>query len=729
MPLPVPNLDDRRFDDLVEEARARVAAHVPELGQASPGDPLNALIDLFAWITETVNYRANLIPERQRRIILNLLQIPLRPARPARGLVCVDASPTSIALPPRLRDGAQFTAGTVALTAVGELQPLPLMLKVMIKQRLDPAMLADMGITEAVLRDQYPQQTGQLSAYRPRSLQAGTEALSLKDSLDGCYYLALCVPRQLQGSLPLLRQRLAGETLNMGVAPMDDTVTTDVIGPLPVTQAGHGLSWSVISRDASGGIHDLPLEVASDSSHGGRRCGVVRLRLPRNPDSLVNFPVSDPMFAGVGDLPPELDGDTEATQVAFWLRLSCSEQTDLPLAYLDVNAVDVVAQGRRTDLVVGVGNGEPSQALALPDRNIDAASLELEIEDENGWVAWQAVDMLAGHDADARIFRLDAEAGHIFFGDGLNAGRRPAAGRRIRARAYRHGGGQAGNLSAGSVREIVDGSARHRLRQPWPLAGGVDAESVEQAEQRIPQFLTHRNRAVTREDFRQLVLFNPVCAVGRVEVLPGFTPGDRIEAHRFGVPGAVSLFVMPPAEPALAAAPRPSRRMLKDVFDYLVPRVLIGTELYVLSPEFIPLAVSLRVQVRDPLTERETLDAVRQAVISYCWALAPGGDDGKGWPMGVEVQLNPLLVQVSRVPGVQAVNAASLFRKGKSGWHALSPGERITLTAYQLPELVGVGVERGSATTQPGLPAGLEDERSPAAGGRAVPVPVIPDLC
>ena len=81
MPLPVPNLDDRRFEDLVAEARARLATHLPELTQIAPGDPVHSFIDLFAWLTETILYRANLIPERQRRVFLNLLQIPVRPAR------------------------------------------------------------------------------------------------------------------------------------------------------------------------------------------------------------------------------------------------------------------------------------------------------------------------------------------------------------------------------------------------------------------------------------------------------------------------------------------------------------------------------------------------------------------------------------------------------------------------------------------------------------------------
>ncbi|HGX93124.1 MAG TPA: putative baseplate assembly protein, partial [Candidatus Tenderia sp.] len=73
MSYPIPNLDDRRFDDLVAEATERMQRHLPEVTHLPPGDPAHAFIDLFSWLTETILYRANLIPERQRLAFLNLL--------------------------------------------------------------------------------------------------------------------------------------------------------------------------------------------------------------------------------------------------------------------------------------------------------------------------------------------------------------------------------------------------------------------------------------------------------------------------------------------------------------------------------------------------------------------------------------------------------------------------------------------------------------------------------
>src|SRR5919199_5078984 len=91
MPILPPALDDRSFDDLVEELVARIPAHTPEWTNPRVGDPGRTLVELFAWLTDTLLYRANLIPERQRLAFLRLLDVGMRPATPARGLVTISA--------------------------------------------------------------------------------------------------------------------------------------------------------------------------------------------------------------------------------------------------------------------------------------------------------------------------------------------------------------------------------------------------------------------------------------------------------------------------------------------------------------------------------------------------------------------------------------------------------------------------------------------------------------
>ena len=753
MPLPVPNLDDRRFDDLVAEAKARLAGHLPELTQIAPGDPVHAFIDLFAWLTETIIYRANLIPERQRKVFLNLLQIPIRPAVPASGFVCIDASPNSLTLPEYLPAGTQLRAGKITLSTFNEVQPTCLSLGVLVKELLTPEDLEAMGMTLQDLHEQYGLRSGEMpKPFRARQFAMNQETLSMGNTLDQSFYLACIAPKALAERLGALRTSLSGLRFNIGIAPADALQEDDFIVDGESTLYPRHLVWEMISEGPDGTTRFLPLEVIRDSSMGGRKNGVVTLRLPSNPDLFNDFANADPMFNGTNSFPPAPEDDEQAERVAFWLRLRSPDEPDLKLSYLGVNAVDIIAQGQRSDLLIGTGTGLPEQVLQLPDTNIDSNSLELQVEENGAWVTWQGMDFTAGQGEDARVYRLDAASGLVYFGDGLDSGMRPVKGARIRAASYRCGGGLAGNLASGQIKEIVDGSARLRVRHEWPLSGGRDAESLAQAENRIPQYLTHRNRAVTATDFQALCLNNPVNPVARAEVKEGFLPGATLAAAQRDVPGAISLFVLPPTEVAINNWPRPTRGLLKDVFNYLIDRCMVGTELYVLSPQFVPMAVSILVTVRDPATERDTLNAVADAVTQYLSPLAPGGSQGQGWPLAGSVRANELMTQAARIPGVLSVNAISIFAQtpdedGKPKWRRLTANESLTLDDFQLPELSAIyvgasgsgndgspgslsGHGSGANHLKPPVPQGIRDnDADNNSGQHEIAIPVVPDVC
>jgi hypothetical protein len=75
MPLPIPSLDDRTFDQLVDEAKALIPKHFPTWTDHNFSDPGITFLDLFAFLIENAIYQINRVPDRSREHFASLLGV------------------------------------------------------------------------------------------------------------------------------------------------------------------------------------------------------------------------------------------------------------------------------------------------------------------------------------------------------------------------------------------------------------------------------------------------------------------------------------------------------------------------------------------------------------------------------------------------------------------------------------------------------------------------------
>jgi predicted phage baseplate assembly protein len=309
----------------------------------------------------------------------------------------------------------------------------------------------------------------------------------------------------------------------------------------------------------------------------------------------------------------------------------------------------------------------------------------------------------------------------VLFGD---LSKIPARGARIRVERMRVGGGDAGNLGPGALAQVqppFTPVAKLKALQPLRATGGRDAETLEEAEKRIPALFRHRDRAVTADDYEQLAFTTPGVRVGRVEVLPLFKPHGR----RPNVPGVVSVMALPFRAGFEAPYPRIDRPFIETVFKRLNERKPLGTELYVIGCEYIQLA--LTVGIDNPGGKEETNTAVKEALKRYLYCLAPGGPQGRGWPLGRTVKRRELEIVVSRVDGVMGVYGPNLFQLVNGAWERVLPADgnenaEIKLLPWRLPELIGVVVANGEPPVEFKTPA-------PANADEGLAIPLVPEVC
>lgn len=758
MPIRPPALDDRSFDDLVNELLARIPAHTPEWTDPRPGDPGRTVLELFAWLTDTLLYRVNLSPEKQRLAFLQLLGIPLKPAIAAEGLICLELTSPSDIKAYRLRPLAKVS-GPVDVETRDELTVVPLTLQVYVKQKLTPSETASYAeVVQGLSRIYNLTATQQAAPYFTAPIFSGgkTEAggfSAASRTVDGCFWLALLASAQENqvAHNQAVRQTLDGSgdgravLLSIGVVPTL-ALPSDFADFGTRLQVPH--AWEISTgRQIRGEPEYLPLTVVQDSSDRLLHQGVVRLALPTS--GQIGVPENDVrsfVQAGVGNHPPRLDSPEIANRLVAWIRLRplppesvrggegrISTSPDLSLSWLGINAVDVdqrlTIQNR---ILLAQSTGLADQEFSLPGQSVEPQSLAIAVEESGGgFQPWQRIEDLALAGRDAAVYSLDSEAGTIRFGDGLR-GRIPEITRRIRVSLMRSGGGQAGNLPAGALTAIsaqdhqgLRLSSQFKVVQALPLAGGEDAESLEVAERRIPDLFRHRDRAVTESDYRQLAAETPGVQLGRVELLPRFKPQQR----RSPVPGVVSVLVLPQTDQLQPPNPRPDRPTLERVHAWLDQRRPLATELYVISCQYVALGLSVGVEVQEGFGQDGVLQAVKESLQGFLWPLVPGGLNGKGWPLGRTIQERELEVVVSRVPGVDGVTGLLMFERGPAGdlWQKLqsTAGQpaSLRLQAWELPELLAVVVTSG-------LPSPDLDPQ-PLAGDRllGIAVPVMPEVC
>ena len=84
MSLPVPNLDDRSWKQIVDEAVRLIPRYCPEWTNHNTSDPGVTLLELYAWMTEMVIYRLNKVPEKNFLAFLDLIGVQLKPPEPAK---------------------------------------------------------------------------------------------------------------------------------------------------------------------------------------------------------------------------------------------------------------------------------------------------------------------------------------------------------------------------------------------------------------------------------------------------------------------------------------------------------------------------------------------------------------------------------------------------------------------------------------------------------------------
>lgn len=614
----IPELDDRRYADILAEARARIPRYTTEWTDLNDNEPGMALVQLFAWMTDMMLYRMGRVPELNYLKFLQLIGIELIPAQPARTEISfpvLATAPTAYAIVP-LR---------TQVSAESSESPRPIVFET---DRALYALRASLASVQA-----YDDRFQDVTKENNSPPKSGYHPFGSHAPVGAALYLGFDDPAPFP---PEIELNLAIFVVNEGPARR---VTCGGSAITPVV--GSRIAWEYWS-----GSNDWrTLSLLKDETLAFTRSGHVYLRTPT-----------------AGLMAKRTLGSVTATP-QYWIRARLTRTAyDRAPRLLTVRTNTVAATQAESvqDEILGGSNGRPDQTFQLANWPVLPGTLVLEVDEGRSFLPWKEVEDLYGAAPTDQVFILNRSSGQIRFGNqktgAIPSGNPNNPGANIVARFYRFGGGREGNVPAGTVKTLavtipeIDDAKVGNL---FDAAGARAEETVKEAQERAPHMLRSRTRAVTVEDFEALA--KEAAEIRRAKALPLFHPGFPGAP----VPGVVTVIVVPDVE---GDRPTPSEGTLRSVCACLDRTRLLTTEVFVVAPTYRRVHVTADVIAEDTADLAAVKIAIEDGLKTYFHPLT-GGEDKMGWPFGGDIFYSRVFNRVS-VAGVQRIERMEIELEG-----------------------------------------------------------------
>jgi len=522
MPLLLPNLDDRTWDDLVAESTALIPVYGPEWTDQNYSDPGITLIELLAWIAEMDIYRLSQITDDQRLKFLALVGITPRPPLPAQAVLGFSlagaAAPT---LPAGLEFAGRDPSGDVVRfrilqsirLAPGSLEALQFR-DVSGYQNLTPAWRRGMAMN---LFGADPQPgvefyMGFSAAFLPgQPVQVffifadGHSGFSERRRLllEAEEQQELCRPPQADNPCakqPAVSTVPATTTPSSGLAPqhygvravweylttvggqltwvalesgmdqlvddtraftLDGSVTFRVPGTMVSASVGAVANpWYYVRCRFVAGSYDAAPSLRHPIFNGAAAVQSVpsSMSFVIQQNAVITYPPGTPPKTGDR---VSLSLALDAMNQITQLVIGPASASQPQFQILGFHAPSPVAAGLLCidGVFLGFGDGTPNQQFTVPDAPVEPSGFRLYTLEQDSWHVWELrSDFDASQRTDSHAV-LDATGGTLTFGNGQK-GRVPPRACEIFA-AYFTTYGAGGNLAAGAVNQLADSPHNH----------------------------------------------------------------------------------------------------------------------------------------------------------------------------------------------------------------------------------------------------------------------------
>ena len=683
--LPDLDLDNERYDDILDSARNMIVSTYPGWTDFNYHDPGVTMLEMFAWLKEIQQYYLNRIGPENIEKYLKLMGVRRRTKKPSRTAVCIRYSEDIVA-----GQGTKLYAGNICFEADRR------------------TYVSSAQIVCCISRND-----------RNSHIVEGSE-LSFGGSLRINPFPAGGNGEFLIGFDKPLK---SGED-HLIYFGLSDSGT---VARNPVTDPGSFIPLTDIAAEYYSGFSWEPLEI-TDGTYGFLKSGSITLRLSseHTGNSVLGRRAYFIRFRLVGG---EFDEQPSIRSIKFNLlpvtqRDTLAECFDMPVTGRITTLSDLSVMGisnvwlkgsdglytavknfeKRIDqttgaviykiagqknaesvrivnlsvdhlerMEVGYGTGLPYQEYDLGDTGLEYETFTLmtELPASGGrFVEWKKVRDFSGSGSDDFVYIFDSSRGVVRFGDCIR-GMAPEG--RIFIVGCSRTLGADGNVSAGKINQLAaDGNEEIEISNPFRSEGGFAEESDEECCVRAYRMLRSTETLVTDEDCETFISHVQGLKIEKCKVI-------RME----GQADNVTSVVVRPYSPDGRGVP--GERYIKNILAAVEPRRLLGTRFRIVRPEYSAVTVFADIVVSRSYSDaRET---VQRTIEEFFESLRDG--------FGAKIIYSRLYELIDRLDCVLNVNMLTLETDGsgakrtREGDLLLSPNVTAYLDETELTIAIG----------------------------------------
>lgn len=686
--LPVPNLDDRNFEQLIQEAKSYIPQLAPDWTDENAHDPGITLLELLAWHIEMQQYRINRMSVEFDRKYLMLLGGWPRDRKPATTSISFNKVDQVTYIP----YGTAFTVGQLHFETTRPVTVIP--------ERTAMIILNHEGIKKELVLNAG---LGKTTFYPfGENGEVGSEMIiKLAQPLPRCMPLSLWFELDRQSPDIRIPARYKRYTPSAKV------------------------KWSYFEPSDEGGQW-LPLRMERDETYSFHQNGPILFELPLAlPEvTMIKAEVAEGQFDDVPRIKRLLWNEVFTTQGQTWVTqelftgwsdkdadiakheaiqlilyhaayqtgqiqvqyrykdgwIDIDEQyfnleheatyctlTIQPLGIVPIGEGSIRVIATHRDFInqqyIATSTGISFQSYPLPSAKLyeDELIVQISSTDSSGtkvWHDWERVLDFDHSNAHSRHYIIDDEA-NILFSDGIN-GISPSYSDEpnIRIVQFRTGEGSQGNIKEDTIKELVLDNSTLEVTNLFPAYGGEDKETIADALNRVKLEILSPKCGVTERDLERLVFDIPGIRIARVKAIGGYQP-QLTDYPNERAMGHTSIVVVPQSRRAF---PKPSKGLCQTIATHLEPYRLLSTKLHVVEPEYIKVTIRAAVVVHPHYEGRE------QDVVTALnkWLSPDQSSTFSGWDFGKSINKSDVYDYIHTVAGVHYIQDLWIMAEGNN---------------------------------------------------------------